>query len=279
MAGNQPIDRYLNDLRENLAVWHRRPGDVIDETADHLMERTAELERQGVDSDEAAARAIDEYGTVCQVADAHLRAARRPAIPTATTRAMGVSAMLGGLGWIVLPILAAAAPGTTDTYWFFLAMVFHAAIAASVLGCIGLWQRHGGLGPLAYAAIVPAVLALPLVVSVWPVPAWTVLLGAATLLFGLALLVRRIAPLTASLGLAGGLSLAAGAVLGSEILMAGSHREDFAYQGSPIAGGMMIVGMIVFGSSMLALGYWMRSEEPVAIPALPAPSGSPATRR
>jgi hypothetical protein len=270
MASNQPIDHYLRELHAHLTGWHRRPDEVVDETADHLMERTAELQRQGVDPSRASTRAIEEYGTAREIAEAHLRAARRPAIPTDATKAMGVAGMLGGAGWIVVPILAVILPDA-QPYWIGLATVFHGTLAASLLACIGLWQRHGGLGPLGYTAVLPAMAAAPFVLFVWPIPAWTVLLGAATLLFGLAILLRAVAPMPAAAAVTCGLALAGGAVLGAEIFV-GTHQEDFAFLASRPAGALMVAGMLIFGLGLAGLGRWMRSETPVEVPALPAPS-------
>jgi hypothetical protein len=270
MASNELIEDYLSALRERVRSWHRRPDEVIEEAADHLLERIDELERDGVDHDDAAARAIREYGTAREVADAHLRASRRPAIPTVDTRTMGTVAVVGGLGWMALPILAVGLPDVQPV-WIALAAFFHATVAASALGCLALWKRHGGLGPLGYMAVVPAVASAPFVLFSWPIPAWTILLGAATLLFGVGVLLRRLAPLPGALGLTFGLALAAASVLGAELAV-GAHDEDFAFLASRPAGIAMIVGMIVFGAGLASLGWWMRSEEPVEIPPLPSPT-------
>jgi hypothetical protein len=158
-----------------------------------------------------------------------------------------------------------------------LASVFHAAIVMTVLACIGLWLRHGGLGPLAIAAAVPAVLAAPFVLFSWPIPAWMTLLGVATLLFGLAIIRRRIVPLRSAIGLTFGMALSGAAVISAEILVSPTD-DDFAFAQSTPAILTMIVGLIVFGLGLADTGRWLRSEQPVRIPPLPAPTRArPAT--
>jgi hypothetical protein len=271
MAGNGTIDDYLNELHRRVAPWHRRPDDLIAEAADHLAERVEALSADGGDIEQAAAAAIADYGSPAEVADAHLRAAHRPAIPTAGTRTAGVFAIVGGLAWITLIVLVAALPDGNTLSWIGMAQVFHVAVAMSVAATVGVWHRHGGLGPLSLAAIVPAVLSAPFVLFVWPIPAWAVLLGAASLLFGIPLVVRRVAPLASSLALTAGLAITGAAVLGAEVAITATG-EDYAFLESRASMAAMIAGVVVYGLGLIGIGRWMRSEEPVDIPQLPAPT-------
>lgn len=273
MAGDNTIDDYLTELHRRVGSWHGRPDDVVAEAADHLSERVDALVADGHTPGHAAACAIADYGSPGEVADAHLRAAHRPAIPTATTRTSGALAIGGGVAWIALVVLAVLLPDDSTIAWIGTAQVFHVAIAASVVAMSGLWRRHGGLGLLSFLAIVPAVLAAPFVFFVWPIPAWTVLLGAASLLFGIPVIRRRSAPLASSIALTAGLPVAAAAVLGAELFVTRTG-EDYAFLESAPIVGVMCVGFVVHGLGLIGVGRWMRSEEPLEIPALPAPTQS-----
>lgn len=271
MAGDGTIDDYLSELHRRVAAWHRRPDDVVAEAADHLSERVEELTGDGHDAEQAIAVAIAGFGSPSEVADAHLRAAHRPAIPTTGTRTSGVLAMVGGFAWIGLVLLAAVLPDDNTLAWLGLAQVFHLAIAMSVVAMVGLWQRHGGLGSLSLLSCMPAVLAAPFVLFVWPIPAWTMLLGLASLLFGIPVIARRVAPLASSIALTTGLAVSGAAVLGAEIFVT-STGEDFAFLESNPVIAAMVAGFVVYGLGLIGVGRWMRGEEPVDLPALPAPT-------
>ena len=270
MAGDGTIDDYLTELHQRVAAWHRRPDDVVAEAADHLGERVEELTADGHGAEQAIAVAIAGFGSPSEVADAHLRAAHRPAIATNGTRTSGVLAMVGGVAWIGLVLLAAVLPDDNTLAWLGLAQVFHLAIAMSIVSMVGLWQRHGGLGSLSLLSCIPAVLAAPFVLFVWPIPAWTMLLGLASLLFGIPVIARRVAPLASSIALTAGLAVSGVAVFGAEIFVT-STGEDFAFlESNPIIAAM-VAGFVVYGLGLIGVGRWMRGEEPVDMPALPAP--------
>lgn len=271
MACDNTIDDYLTELHRRVAPWHRRPDDVVAEAADHLCERVEALTAEGYDARRATARAIADYGRPSEVADAHLRSARRPAIPTRGTRTSGGLAILGGFAWIGLVALAVLLPDDSTLAWIGTAQVFYLATAMSTVAILGLWQRHGGLGPLSLLAAIPAVMAVPFVLFVWPIPAWTVLLGSASLMFGIPLIARRLAPLASSVALTAGLAVAGAAVLGAEVFVTRTG-EDFAFLESSAVIGAVCVGYVLHGLGLIGLGRWMRSETPVDIPALPAPT-------
>ena len=126
---------------------------------------------------------------------------------------------------------------------------------------------------MALLAAVPAVVSIPFVVFAWPIPAWMVLLGAASLLFGLNVLIRRVAPLPSTLAFTSGLAISGVAVVGAEYATVGSG-EDFAFLESSTAAAVVIGGMVLFGLGLIGLGRWLHSEQAVEIPGLPAPSGS-----
>ena len=270
MAGNGKIDDYLNELHRHVGAWHRRPDEVVAEAADHLNERVDELTADGHDAGAAVALAIDGFGSPTEVADAHLRAARRPAIPTTDTRTSGVLAIVGGFAWIGFVLLVAVLPDDNTLALMGMAQTFHLTIAMSVVAMLSLWRRHGGLGPLAMLSCIPAALAVPFVLFVWPVPAWSMLLGLASLLFGIPVIARRVAPLASSIALTAGLAVGGAAVLGAEIFVTNTG-EDFAFLESGLIIATMAAGFIVYGLGLIGVGRWMSSEEPVEVPALPAP--------
>ena len=270
MAGDGAIDEYLTELHQRVAAWHRRPDEVVAEAADHLSERVEELTAVGHEPDEAIALAIAGFGSPSEVADAHLRVARRPAIPTTGTRTTGALAIVGGLAWIGLVLLVAVLPDGNTIAWMGMAQVFHLAVAMSIVAMVGLWQRHGGLGRLSVLSCIPAALAAPFVLFVWPIPAWAMLLGLASVLFGIPVIARRVAPLASSIALAAGLAVSGVAVLVAEIFVTNTD-EDFAFlQSNPIIAAM-VAGFTIYGLGLIGVGRWMRSEEPVELPTLPAP--------
>ena len=271
MAGHGTIDDYLTELHRRVAVWHRQPDDVVAEAADHLSERVEELTTDGHDAAQAVAVAIAGFGSPSEVADAHLRTAHRPAIPTTGTRTSGIFTIVGGFAWIGLVVLAVVLPNDNTLAWLGMAQVFHLAITTTIVAMVGLWQRHGGLGPLSLLACIPAALAAPFVLFVWPIPAWTMLLGLASLLFGIPVIARRVAPLASSIALTAGLAVCGVAVLGAEIFVT-SNGEDFAFSGSNPIMATMVAGFVVYGLGLIGVGRWMRGEEPVEMPALPAPT-------
>jgi len=271
MAGDGTIDDYLTELHRRVATWHRRPDDVVAEAADHLSERVDELTADGHSAEQAIAQAIAGFGSPSEVADAHLRVAHRPAIATTGTRTAGVLAVVGGFAWIGLVLLVGVLPDDNTLAWLGLAQVFHLAIAMSIAAMVGLWWRHGGLGWLSVLSCIPAALAAPFVLFVWPIPAWTMLLGLASLLFGTPVIMRRVAPLASSIALTAGLAVSGAAVLVAEIFVTNTG-EDFAFLESTPLIAAMLAGLIVYGLGLIGVGRWMRSEEPVDIPALPAPT-------
>jgi hypothetical protein len=271
MADRDLIEDYLRDLRHRVARWHRRPDDVVAEAADHLRQRVEVLVAAGSSPEEAAREALALYGTAGEVADAHLRAAVRPAMPTEASRTAGALAMTAATGWVVLPVATAVVPDDVPLAWFALASVFHAVAALSLAACWGLWARHGGLGVLGWVAAVPAALALPFVLFVWPIPAWLLLLGVAAASFGCAMLRRRLAPSVPTLGMTCGLGIAATAVVAAELVVEGG--DDFAFLASGPAIGGVVVGVVVFGAGLFGVGRWLRSETPMRVPPLPVPAG------
>ena len=271
MAGDGTIDDYLTELHRRVAAWHRRPDEVVAEAADHLSERVEQLAADGHDARSAIGLAVAEFGSPSEVADAHLRTAHRPAIATTATRTSGVLAIVGGFAWIGLVLLAAVLPDDNTLVWLAMAQVFHLAIAMSIAAMFGLWWRHGGLGLLSLLSCVPAVLAAPFVLFVWPIPAWSMLLGVASLLFGIPVIVRRLAPLASSIALAGGLAVSGAAVLGAEVFVT-STGDDFAFLESGPILVAMVAGFVVYGIGLIGVGRWMHGEEPVEVPALPAPT-------
>ena len=271
MAGDGTIDDYLTELHRRVAAWHRRPDEVVAEAADHLSERVDELTSDGHDAAQATALAIAGFGSPSEVADAHLRVARRPAIPSRDTRASGVFAIVGGCAWICLVLLVAVLPDGNTLAWLAMAQVFHLAIVMSSAAMFGLWRRHGGLGSLSLLSCIPAVLAAPFVLFVWPIPAWSMLLGLAALLFGIPVIARRVAPLASAIALTAGLAVSGAAVLGAEVFVTGTS-EDFAFLESRPIVAVMAAGFIAYGVGLIGVGSWMRREEPIEIPALPAPT-------
>lgn len=272
MAGHRLIEEYLDELRGHVSKWHRHPDDVVAEAADHLAERTAALTAAGDDEDDAARRSIRDYGDAREMADLHLRSARRPAIATDFTRSAGQLAMVGGAMWIALVGAAAVLSRTELTLaWAAMATILHIAVTMSSVAVVGLWQRHGGFGILTVVAAVPAVTAAPFVLFAWPILAWLALLGLSTLVVGVALLTGGLLPRWWVAAFTFGLSGAAAIALTAE-MTSGRHGEDFAFLAATWSSAAVMAGIVVFAVGLIGIGRWLHAETPVEVPTrLPTP--------
>jgi hypothetical protein len=67
------------------------------------------------------------------------------------------------------------------------------------------------------------------------------------------------------------LAITGAAVLGAEAF-ASRTGEDFAFLETTAVMAVMVAGMVFFGLGLIGVGRWMRSETPVEIPSLPAPT-------
>lgn len=253
------IEQYAADLRRCLDGWYRNPDDAVDEVIDHLESRVEALTAAGVEDHDAVALALREFGSVTDVAAAYRAERRRPAVPTPATRCTAAMGMVGGLGWVVLAAGCALVRVDATVVWLGAAVVLHVAVAMSVVAGIGLWWRHGGLGPLVAVAGGLVALTVPFVVLVWPIPAWTLLLGAASALFGGVLVARRIEPRLAAAATAVGMPAVAVAVAVCEFAGIG-RGEDFAFLGSRTAIVTMLAGMAVTGLGIAGLSHRLFTE-------------------
>lgn len=272
MAGHRLIAEYLDELREHVSTWHRHPDDVVAEAADHLAERTAALTAAGDDEDDAVRRSIREYGDARELANHHLRCAKRPAIATNFTRSAGQIAMAGGAMWIAL-VAAAAVLSRTELTLAYAAMatILHIAATMGAIAVVGLWKRHGGFGFLTVAAAIPAAMSAPFVMFAWPILAWLVLLGLSTLIVGIALFVGGLLPRPWVTAFTFGLSGPAAAAVAAE-MTATRHGEDFAFLASTWSTASVMAGIVVFGVGLMGIGRWLHAETPVEVPTrLPTP--------
>lgn len=69
MSGDmKELDRYLERLSRSLTAGPEELRDLIDEARDHLLQATADHERQGADPEAAARQAVEQFGEVSQLA-------------------------------------------------------------------------------------------------------------------------------------------------------------------------------------------------------------------
>ncbi len=267
MAQRDVIDAYVARLRASLR-WRPDADDLADEAADHLRETAARLVHEGLDPDEAAARAVARFGDTTDVVRAFATTqSGGTAMPTSVTRRCGTFGVLAALCWVLAAVVPAV--GLTERLaWSDLAVYLCfaglAALGAALTTVLvaGLLVRSGGLGGVwAAAAFVGALGATVLVGGVtwaWPVGG---LVFAATF----AVLVWRLrATHTRSTG-TDWLAVAAWPV-GVVVFVALTRLEVGPldeYGDRPVAYAVgFATGALLFAAALLHIGTWARGEVP-----------------
>jgi hypothetical protein len=266
MAQPGVIDAYVARLRASLR-WRPDAEDLADEAEDHLRETAARLVREGLDPDEAAARAVARFGDSTEIAHAFATTpSGGTAMPTSVTRTCGTVGVAAALCWL----LAALVPvlGLTERFiWsdlaVYLAFMALAALAAAMTTVVvtGLLVRSGGLGGVAAAVLLGALAATVSILGVtwaWPIGG---LVFAATF----AGLVWRLRSTHTRSAATDWLSVAAWPV-GVVVFVALTRLEVGPldeYGDRPVAYAVgFATGALLFAAALLRLGTWARSEVP-----------------
>jgi len=273
MAQHGVIDAYVARLRASLR-WRPDAEDLADEAEDHLRETAARLVREGLDPDEAAARAVARFGDSTQIAHAFATTpSGGTAMPTSVTRTCGTVGVAAALCWLLaalVPVVGLTERFTWSDLAVYLAFMALAALAAAMTTVVvtGLLVRSGGLGGVVAAAVLLGALAATLsvlgVTWAWPIGG---LVFAATF----AGLVWRLRSTHTRSAATDWLAVAAWPV-GVVVFVALTRLEVGPldeYGDRPVAYAVgFATGALLFAAALLGLGTWARSEVPADTVAL-----------
>jgi hypothetical protein len=267
MAQPGVIDAYVARLRASLR-WRPDAEDLADEAEDHLRETAARLVREGLDPDEAAARAVARFGDSTEIAHAFATTpSGGTAMPTSVTRTCGTVGVAAALCWLLaalVPVLGLTERFTWSDLAVYLAFMALAALAAAMTTVVvtGLLVRSGGLGGVVAAAVLLGALAATVsllgVTWAWPIGG---LVFAATF----AGLVWRLRSTHTRSAATDWLAVAAWPV-GVVVFVALTRLEVGPldeYGDRPVAYAVgFATGALLFAVALLRLGTWARSEAP-----------------
>jgi hypothetical protein len=267
MAQPGVIDAYVARLRASLR-WRPDAEDLADEAEDHLRETAARLVREGLDPDEAAARAVARFGDSTEIAHAFASTpSGGTAMPTSVTRTCGTVGVAAALCWLLaalVPVLGLTERFTWSDLAVYLAFMALAALAAAMTTVVvtGLLVRSGGLGGVVAAAVLLGALAATVsllgVTWAWPIGG---LVFAATF----AGLVWRLRSTHTRSAATDWLAVAAWPV-GVVVFVALTRLEVGPldeYGDRPVAYAVgFATGALLFAAALLRLGTWARSEVP-----------------
>ena len=267
MAQPGVIDAYVARLRASLR-WRPDAEDLADEAEDHLRETAARLVREGLDPDEAAARAVARFGDSTEIAHAFATTpSGGTAMPTSVTRTCGTVGVAAALCWLLaalVPVLGLTERFTWSDLAAYLAFMALAALAAAMTTVVvtGLLVRSGGLGGVVAAAVLLGALAATVsilgVTWAWPIGG---LVFAATF----AGLVWRLRSTHTRSAATDWLAVAAWPV-GVVVFVALTRLEVGPldeYGDRPVAYAVgFATGALLFAAALLRLGTWARSEVP-----------------
>ena len=267
MAQPGVIDAYVARLRASLR-WRPDAEDLADEAEDHLRETAARLVREGLDPDEAAARAVARFGDSTEIAHAFASTpSGGTAMPTSVTRTCGTVGVAAALCWLLaalVPVLGLTERFTWSDLAVYLAFMALAALAAAMTTVVvtGLLVRSGGLGGVVAAAVLLG--ALVATVSVLGVT-WAWPIGGLVFAATFAGLVWRLRSTRTRSAATDWLAVAAWPV-GVVVFVALTRLEVGPldeYGDRPVAYAVgFATGALLFAAALLRLGTWARSEVP-----------------
>lgn len=267
MAEADLIAHYLMTLRGSLR-WRSDVDDLISEAEDHLRFATARLATSGVDETTAQRRVLARFGDAPAVARSHaLTSTGGVAMPTRFSHAAGTSALIAAVAWVIAIPLGVL--GSTNllmrwqvsSYAAWAALVLVASVATTIT-IFGLLKRTGGSrDAVAVTVMAVAVLAaLLLTVFTW---GWVV--GAGLLTIAVLMAVLRLHSAGLGTGVADWLLVVAWPIaIGLALVLTRLQVGPVDYYGDyPISGIIGFgTGCVLFAIGLLAIGRWLRSEEP-----------------
>lgn len=273
MAGHHMIDTYLETLARRLS-WRGDHRDVDSELRDHLYCAVERLEADGVDSERAQMRVLDDFGDPAVVTAAFATSGSRGlALPTGFTAAAGRLARLGSAAWIVLAAAWFAAQifdrggewGAKSQISYvvgWIGLLVAVVVTTTVLAALD--TRHGGLGVIGRTGTVLAGLGVVASVAGWLIAGWGLLVGIGALLISMAVIRRGLAPRvpTALLGASWCTAIAFFVVL-EEVVGLGTADEWGDHQWARVVA--VGVGSAGMAAGLWGIGRWLGSEQPVNI--------------
>lgn len=271
MADDDLIAAYVATLRRTLR-WRTDVDDVLAEIDDHLRLAVQRAEAHGADPVLAQQDVLLRFGDAAVVARAYIvTPSGGIAMPTAFTRSCGTIALTAAIAWLLsVPaglVGHAHVLGRFDERSHFMwAAITLLASAATAVALLGLVRRAGTTWDWrAVTALALAILSVLLIgVFTWGWPAGTALLALACLP---AVLRMRAAGLR--VGRLEWLLVAAWPV-GIVVWLVLEWRKvgtaDFYgdYLLAEVIG--FGTGAVLFAAGLLAVGRWLRSEEPAGVP-------------
>ncbi|NNF53328.1 MAG: hypothetical protein HKN03_02690 [Acidimicrobiales bacterium] len=271
MASYDLIDKYLATLRAQLR-WRGETEDLDSELRDHLYTAAEEQEANGLGRHDAQRAVLDRFGEPMTVSSAFASSGTKGlAVPTRSTKSSGQLAFIAALAWIMVPFGFAGSyaversvgewDGPVIGLFLLGQMSLMAAASLTVVTFIGLFQRHGGLGPVGRTGIGIAALGAAAGLIGWFIYGWGTLIGVGALLIAGAMLRRGLAPRVATV-MIGTAGLWAAAVGGTLWLFEAGPRDQ--YGDYPLVGLTSVgVGCTLLAVGLVGIGRWLWNEEPV----------------
>lgn len=266
------IDDYLATLAASLS-GHRDREDLLAETEDHLRTAAERFVADGMAPDAAEDHAVQRLGDPAVLGRSLADGGRGVAVPTTRTRRAGAVAAVSAPLWLAYPVLGFLADradqtqdweGTPRTLYTIGSSLFFVAGVITLIGAIGLVQRHGGLGRLGVIAIPPYALALFVMFgAAWFEAVWLVLLAATIAVLAPTLWRRGIAPRPAIVALVTAIPVAAVSIAVLHLIAFGPV-DSYGDRNQAFALGSGI-GLAVLAGGIAVIGRWMWSEQAVEV--------------
>ncbi len=195
------------------------------------------------------------------------------AVPTARTRRAGAIAALGAPLWLAYPLFGLLADradqtqdweGTPRTLFIIGSSLLLVAGLITLIGAVGLAQRHGGLGRLGPIAVAPYGLALVVMFgAAWFETLWLLLLAATVAVLAPTLWRRRLAPRAPLAALLAAFPIAGVSIAALHIIDFGPV-DSYGDRNQAFALGSGI-GLAVLAAGIAVIGRWMWSEQAVEV--------------
>lgn len=271
MARYDLIDRYLVGLRSRIR-WRPDADEVIDELRDHLYSAMDEAAAHSDDETAEQRRLLTRFGEQHQVATALATTPRGGvAVPTASTKGLGLIAMVNAGLWLVFPLawlivaavdqenldMAAQLVYTAGT----LGLIAAAGLTVAVM--VGLRERLGGLGILATVGMVFTGLGAAAGIFSWFLAGWGTLMAIGGALFATAMMRVGIASRWSTLAIGSAWILGVGTWAVLRSFEFGGADEWGDYPAATLVG--LLTGSVIFAAGLGSLGRWMHREEPVVL--------------
>ena len=274
MAEYALIDGYLETLHRSIR-FRRDADDLVAEVHDHLLEAIEILEHRGTGPVAAQRETLERFGDPTVLARAFASTPRGGiAVPTEFTRVSGITSIVSGMLWLAMVGLWWLAnwredvdgswEGAAQIFWMLGTVAALGAGALLVFSMVGMNQRHGGLGLLGSVGIALTGLGAAALLLAWLFVGWGTAIAIGTLLFGVALLRRDLAPRLPVLLFTTGFTIGGITLLFLDIIEFGYRDVWGNHPTADLIG--ITVGLVILALGLFGLGNWLRSETLVDLP-------------